>query len=410
MHIHIDPVGGVAGDMFVAALLDAWPELTAAALAAVRAAGLDESVALALDPHHDGVLTGSRFRVSKTETGDNDNDNHRRLHRHDHTHWAALRRTLLESSLSDDIKKHAIGIFGELARAEAKIHGRDAETVVFHEVGNWDSVADIVAAASLIDALKAQSWSVGSLPLGSGRVKTAHGELPVPAPATSLLLDGFSFHDDGRAGERVTPTGAAILRYLSPSRGIGTASRALARTGYGFGTRKLEGMSNILRVQAFEPLSLHTSLPENDTVAVIEFDIDDQTGEELAVALERIRATQGVIDAVQTMAIGKKGRMVASVRVLARPSTLDAAVLACLRQTTTLGLRTRLENRTVLARRETTNEDGLRIKIARRPGGDTAKADIDAIAGKYEDQRERALRKSAAERSALDGTHKEESR
>lgn len=419
MHVHLDPVGGVAGDMFVAALLDAFPDRANGVIDAVRRAGLPDDVVTAVLDFGDGVLTGKRFDVRKTASGAQhgpaaahepavrregedahrharSHDHHR--HQHDHTRWAELREHLSASRLPDGVKRHALGIFGELAWAEAKVHGRDIDAVTFHEVGNWDSIADIVAAATLIDALPVESWSIGSLPIGQGRVQTAHGELPVPAPATTLLLQGFALHHDGRPGERVTPTGAAILKHLAPAPSIGTIPRVLRGSGHGFGTRKLAGMSNILRVLAFDPVEGAPAAA--DTVGVIRFEIDDQSGEDLAVALDHIRSGAGVIDVTQTIATGKKGRMVAAIQVLVQPGRMDEAIAACFRQTTTLGLRTCIEARTILAREEV-EAGGLRVKIAERPGGRTAKAESDDVAGDPGGHRARSAARRAAEAKAL---------
>ena len=114
--------------------------------------------------------------------------------------------------LDPAVRRRALAIFSLLAEAEARVHGCAVEDVLFHEVGAWDSIADIVSAAFLIEESAATNWTVGAIPLGAGRVHTAHGLLPVPAPATALLLEGFPFIDDGVGGERVTPTGAAIVR------------------------------------------------------------------------------------------------------------------------------------------------------------------------------------------------------
>ncbi|WP_413874589.1 LarC family nickel insertion protein [Albidovulum sp.] len=409
-HIHLDPVGGIAGDMFVAALLDTFPDLTGRVMQALRQSGLDDSVEVVAFSFSDGVLTGTRFKVSKGAdeapgAGAEDHHHHPGDHHHhhdtheahshdphDHTHWAALHSDLEASSLPEGVKRHAIGIFTELAQAEAQVHGKAAADVTFHEVGNWDSIADIVAAAALIDALAPAGWSVGSLPIGRGRVKTAHGDLPVPAPATSLLLQGFSLHDDGRDGERVTPTGAAILRYLAPAASLGSAPRVLRASGHGFGTRRLLGMSNVLRVLAFEESAAGAT---TDTVAVIRFEIDDQNGEELAVALDHLRAVPGVIDVTQGMALGKKGRMMASVQVLAQPQAMEAVCDACFRQTTTLGLRTRIEARRILARREV-QVGAARVKLADRPGDTTAKTEMDDVAALAEGHAARAAARQAA--------------
>ncbi|AYG76768.1 LarC family nickel insertion protein [Rhizobium sp. CCGE532] len=420
MHIHLDVLGGIAGDMFVAAMLDAWPELAGTVQENLRLAGLVEDVQANLLAHDDGVLTGSRFDVRKADAeqdvarSDPHRHSHGHSHAHDHdhhdehdhdedhghhhhTHWRDLRTMLDSSRLPDGVKRVAIAIFHELAVAEAAVHGRHVDDVAFHEVGNWDSIADIVAAATMIDAVGAESWSVGSLPVGRGWVETDHGRLPVPAPATTLLLRGFAFHDDGRHGERITPTGAAILRYLAPSSGIGASPRMLDRTGIGFGTRRLHRMSNVLRILAFTSESM-----AQEQVGVIQFEIDDQTGEELAVALDHIRAAEGVIDVIQTPTFGKKGRMMASVQVLTRPDRIDPIGSLCLRQTTTLGLRSRIETRRVLPRRAVTTNDGVRVKLVDRPGGMTAKAEMDDAQGLDQSHKARTELRRRAEAESLE--------
>jgi len=108
-----------------------------------------------------------------------------------------------------------VAIFTLLAEAEGRVHGVPPDEVAFHEVGAWDSIADVVAAASLIERCGARSWSCGSVPLGRGLVKTAHGLLPVPAPATARILEGFSTHVDEQPGERATPTGALVGTYTA---------------------------------------------------------------------------------------------------------------------------------------------------------------------------------------------------
>ena len=388
-HFHLDPLGGAAGDMFVACVLDAYPDLREGV---VEAAGATAKTPCQLLPHRDHVLTGSRFRVGgedphhhhhHDEPHDHDHG-HDHGHSHDHGHvsWASIRRDLEASSLSPGVRGHAIGIFSLLAEAEARVHGVSVSEVAFHEVGAEDSIADIVAAAWLIDALSPATWSVGPLPLGSGSVRTAHGIMPVPAPATSLLLEGFAMTDDGIAGERVTPTGAAILRYLKP----GARPRSpgvLRRTGIGFGTRHLPGTSNVLRLLAFAaPDEASVAVPHRE-LAVITFEVDDQTPEDVAIALERLRSLPGVHDALQMAAWGKKGRMVAHLQLLARPDVLDDVVEACFRETTTIGLRTHFVHGRALTRRMhsvTVDGEPLRVKTVQRPGGRSAKAEADDVA------------------------------
>ncbi len=282
------------------------------------------------------------------------------------------------------------------------MHGIPVERVAFHEVGAWDSIADIAAAAHLIAALHATRWTVGALPLGSGMVRTQHGLLPVPAPATALLLEGFSTRDDGVPGERVTPTGAAILRHLcggAPE--PRTGPRVLARSGVGFGTKRLAGLSNCVRVLAFE--AADDPRPDHRTIAVIEFEVDDQSGEDLAMGLDRLRGRPDVLDVVQAPVFGKKGRMMAHVRVLAQAEALDAVADACFRETTTIGLRHGLVAGRALPRRAATvavADRSVRVKLAERPGGITAKAEADdALA--HADHAARAALRREAERRAL---------
>ena len=379
MHIHLDPVGGIAGDMFVGALLDAYPERAAATLAAVRAAGLDESVRLAHVPFSDGTLSGSRFEVSAPPAED----------AHDHVHWSSLRRRLSSSALAEPILARVLDIFGRLAAAEAQVHNKAIDRVAFHEVGAWDSIADIVAAASLIESLGPCTWSIGAVPVGSGRVATQHGQLPVPAPATVLLLDGFHCFDDGFPGERVTPTGAAIVQHLAPDFGLGPRPRRLHHSGYGFGNRRFDGMSNVLRVLVFEPASTFVARP--DQVAVLRFEVDDQTPEDLALGLDRLREMDGVVDVVQQTMVGKRGRVSAGIRILVKPEMVEQIIEACFAETTTLGIRTQLTDRVILPRRETRTAGGVRVKVATRAAGSTAKAEISDVAdaGGHADREQR---------------------
>ncbi|HMM74889.1 MAG TPA: LarC family nickel insertion protein [Gammaproteobacteria bacterium] len=398
MHLHLDAVGGVAGDMFVAALLDLAPQLADGAIAATRAAGLDEAVRVAHMPVDDGVMSGSRFVVSLPAGDDEPGDHaHARVH-HDHVRWIDLRTRLAAAALAPKVRERAIAIFAELADAEARVHGRPIDAIGFHEVGAWDSIADIVAAAWLIEELGATAWSCGPLPLGSGRVRTAHGLLPVPAPATVLLLEGLPCFDDGEPGERITPTGAAILRHLAPRSGLGATPRVLSRTGHGFGTRRLRGVPNVLRVLTFEDLPAADCIGI-DEITTLSFEVDDQTPEDLAVGLERLRAEPGVLDVVQGTVLAKQGRQAAAIRVLTEPAASEAVAAACFRETTTLGVRLARTERRVLVRETSSAADGVRVKRARRPGGMTLKAEISTLATAG-DHAARERRRRAAEDSA----------
>jgi uncharacterized protein (TIGR00299 family) protein len=389
-HFHLDPLGGLAGDMFLAALLDAHPELAEETFAAMRAAGLPESWQTRLVPHDDGVLSGHGVLIEAPADDPGGPP----------AHFADIRTGLKAAPLQSGVRDRAIAIFTELAQAEAAVHGVPVEEVHFHELADWDSVADIVGAAWLIETLAPAGWSIAPLPVGGGRITTRHGPLPVPAPATTRLLQGFAMHDDGIAGERVTPTGAAILRHLRPEPRLAPGTWRLGATGHGFGSRRLAGLSNVLRLVTYQQ---EGAWRQDERVAVLAFEVDDQSAEALSAGLEALRATDGVLDVTQLPAFGKKGRLATQVQVLARPERLDAVIKRCFVETTTIGLRWRIEARAVLAREVVTvaTPDGeVAVKLVTRPGGTrSAKAEMDHVRGAG--HAARTSRRRAAEDRAL---------
>jgi hypothetical protein len=237
--------------------------------------------------------------------------------------------------------------------------------------------------------------------LGGGRVKTAHGVLPVPAPATVRLLEGFETVDDGIAGERITPTGAAILKALAPSRNRPSGT-VLAASGTGFGTRALPGLPNILRALLFETAATESRPGRDSEVAVIAFEVDDQTPEDLAVGLDKLRAEADVLDVTQAPVFGKKGRLMMAVRILCRAPAVERVAAACFAETTTIGLRWHPARRFELDRQATT-AGGVRVKVVSRPGGATAKAEVDDLRAVAGGQAARAAARGAAERKTLGG-------
>ena len=389
LHVHLDALGGVAGDMFAAALLDARPDLEPTVQRAIAAISGDDGLSFEAAAHGDGVLRGKVFTVACPAPPAS-------------TPASDLRDRMVAAALDTAVKARAVAMLDLLANAEAKVHGIPAAEVKFHELGGLDTLVDLVAAAALIEALGSPTWSCGALPRGRGTVKTAHGVLPVPAPATSILLEGMVVIDDGIDGERITPTGAAILRHLAPAQAADFTPRRLIATGHGFGTRRLVGRSNVLRAQIHE----NSEVTAADRVAVLEFDIDDQTAEDLAVGLDRLRGTDGVIDVVQQSVIGKQGRHATQVRVLAEPGRIDAVAAICFRETTTIGLRWTVADRMVLSR-ESVAGDGeqgaVRVKVvARNDGSRTAKAEIGDVADHPGGHTGRATARRRAEDKALD--------
>jgi uncharacterized protein (TIGR00299 family) protein len=381
--IHLDAVGGVAGDMFVAALLDALPDLRPRVLADAAAAlppGVGRPV---LEEGSSSGIHALRFGLA-AEHG---------AHPAEDSSFPALAARIGAARLAEGTAVQATAILTILAEAEAGIHGIPVERVHFHELADWDSLLDVVAAGSIAAALHSARWTVSPLPRGGGVVRTAHGMLPVPAPATAAILEGFEWRDDGVAGERVTPTGAAILRHLVRATLPGASGR-LRCSGAGAGTRVLPAMPNILRALVFEP----AQPPMGDRVTLIAFEIDDMTGEEIGIAAERLRALPGVLDLAIAQLWGKKGRPVQSFRLILRPDAADGVAARCFEETSTIGLRVDEQSRIVL-RRDLVQADDIGVKTVYRPeSGVTRKAESDAVGGAT--LAERRARKQKVEREA----------
>jgi pyridinium-3,5-bisthiocarboxylic acid mononucleotide nickel chelatase len=366
-HIHLDAVGGVAGDMFIAATIDAFPEFESRIFSDATAV-LPRGLQPRFDRGSSGGISVLRFSI----TGQAEH-----AHAHRHGSFRDLRKRIEDADLCAGTSAHAIAILTALARVEAAIHGVALDDVHFHEIADWDSLADVVAAGSIIAALDAR-WSVSALPIGGGTVKTAHGVLPVPAPATAMLLKGFNWRDDGIPGERVTPTGAAILNYVTSGAVAIVPDGRLAAIGTGAGSRQLPGTPNILRVLAFE-----LDASQRESVVALSFDVDDMTGEEIGVATDRLRECEGVIDLSIEMLLGKKGRPLNGFRLLVKPEALEAVKAACLAETSTLGIRWHTEQRAILPRSIEAAVVGgreVRVKGADRAGCITRKVESDDLA------------------------------
>ncbi|EPX77955.1 LarC family nickel insertion protein [Salipiger mucosus] len=369
MHLHLDPVGGAAGDMFVAAMLDAFPDLESRVIRDIEAilpsiAGRPE-----LNTGRCAGITVRRLRLVPGEAG---NARHG-----EETTYRAMRSLIEAADLAPGTTSEATAILHRIAVAEAAVHGIPLDRVHFHEIADWDALMDVTAAGSICAALPECSWSVGALPLGSGRVKTAHGLLPVPAPATAEILQGYDWIDDGVPGERVTPTGAAILAHVTGGHGNGNRTAgSLQAIGSGAGTRDLPGLPNILRVTAFAT----THGRQTDIVIQLACDIDDMTGEEIGWAAGKLRVADGLRDLVLSQAFGKKGRPVTRLEVLVVPEAEERIADMLFDLTTTLGLRRLVLTRHTLARRTVETPSGLRRKVAERPSGDTSKLESDDLA------------------------------
>jgi hypothetical protein len=296
-----------------------------------------------------------------------------------------------------ELARRGLRLLGE---AEAGVHGVPLERVHFHEIAGWDTLVDLLLAAFLAVRSEAASWSVSPLPLGGGRVESQHGLLPVPAPATAAILRGYPFMDDGISGERVTPTGAAILAALTP--GFEMPPGRLLATGHGFGMRELPGISNCTRVMLFGT----DGATLDEEVAVLAFEIDDQSPEDLAIGIARLRADIAVLDIVTWPVYAKKGRLATHIQVMTVSSAARRVAQRCFAETTTLGVRISAMKRLALPRDlvpVAVNGTEVRVKVATSPDGTLqAKPEMDDVARAGDRAARERLRRDALD-AAKDG-------
>lgn len=310
---------------------------------------------------------------------------------HVHQHGRSLReirQIIGQAAISEAAKKRALDIFTALGAAEAKIHNQDIDSVHFHEVGAVDAMVDIVGAAVGAEALGVDEIICSPLNVGGGTVKCAHGVFPIPAPATVELLSGAPVYSSGIQAELVTPTGAAIVKTLAGRFGAFPEMK-IEKSGYGAGTRDFPGHPNVVRLTIGEAIPALAAKTSQETIAVLEANLDDLNPQVFGYVMDRL-LEEGALDVFGAPVQMKKSRPGTLLTVLCKPE--DAAKLAQLvfTETTTLGVRQRLEQRQVLARRwvtVSTQWGDVRIKIASMNGTDTN------YAPEYED-----CRRIAAER------------
>ena len=261
-----------------------------------------------------------------------------------HRNYAYIAAMIDQSSLSLAVKEKAQLIFRRLVEAEAEVHGVEVEQVHFHEVGGVDSIIDLVGVAIGLDYLGIEAIYASSLPLGSGYIETSHGRLPVPAPATAELLRGLPVHGNIGPGERVTPTGAAIVAALGA--GFGTIPpMKIKAIGYGAGSKDFADLPNVLRLIMGET----PGADQRDEIVVIETHIDDMNPELFGVLMERLFAG-GALDVTFSPLQMKKNRPGTKLTVLADCSRRDELARQILAESTAIGVRYYSAQRLVLVR------------------------------------------------------------
>jgi uncharacterized protein (TIGR00299 family) protein len=346
-HYHLDCSSGIAGDMFLGACLDLGMPLDVLqdAVARLRLPGVWIESRKAMR----GGFVGTRFRVlmdgKPIEGPDPEEHDHHHHHHHDHDHHhhhnhdhsrdlAQIRELIQASDLSGPVKDRATRLFQRLGEAEAKAHGMPIDRVHFHEVGAVDSIIDLIGAAAAVEHLAPGRVTCGPVNVGSGRVKTAHGELPVPAPATAELLRGIPVYG-GPGGELTTPTGAVLLAELVEEY-VDFPSLVLEGTGYGLGKKDLPGQPNALRLLRGQLRGrMRETRPE---VMVVECEVDNLPGEGFGFLMERL-LDAGALDVYFTPVQMKKNRPGTLITVICRRSDLEALAGTLLMESGSLGCR-----------------------------------------------------------------------
>jgi len=353
-HYHLDCSSGLAGDMFLGACLDLGMPLDVLAetVARLHLPGVSVESRKALR----GGFTGTRFRVlldgkpvegpdpdeAQGEHGHRHGHHHGHQHDHDHPHdhghhhhehsrnLPEIQQLIRESHLALAVQERALRLFQRLGEAEAKAHGMPIERVHFHEVGAVDSIVDLVGAAAAIEHLAPERITASPVNVGSGRVKTAHGELPVPAPATAELLRGIPIYG-GPGGELTTPTGAVLLAELVDEF-VDFPALVLEGIGYGHGRKDLAHQPNTVRL-----LRGHGAVQRAE-VLVVECEVDDLPAEGFGFLMERLLEA-GALDVYFTPVQMKKNRPATLITLLCRRPQLEALAGQLLMESGSLGCR-----------------------------------------------------------------------
>src|SRR5580700_11230675 len=366
---YLDCFCGISGDMFLGALVDAGvsPRLLEDTVTA-----LDLGASMEISRVQRGGIAATKVNVVAPKRG---------THQHGR-HLREIRGIIDKAEISRHAKNISIKIFEALGEAEAEIHNTSIEKIHFHEVGAVDAIVDIVCAAVGAESLAVEGWICSPLNVGGGTVQCAHGTLPVPAPATLKLLQNAPVYSSGPQVELVTPTGAAIVKTLS-TRFAPFPAMKVEKAGYGAGTRDFPEHPNLLRITIGEVEPTDRANTPNDRITVLEVNLDDLSPQVLAYAMERLLA-EGALDVFSVPVQMKKSRPGALLTVLTKMEDADRLTKTIFAETTTLGVRRRVEERQILSRRwetVTTTWGPVRIKIANLNGS------ISNYAPEYEDCR-----------------------
>ncbi len=376
---YFDCFSGAAGDMILAALLDAGVNFDQVSEIIGRL-GLSGYRLSAERIKKQGIVA-TYFSVLLSDSTQ------------PHRHLKHIVDIINAANVTPLVRDRAVNIFTRLAQAEAKVHGTTVEKVHFHEVGAADAIIDVVGAVIALEMLGVEKIVCSPIPLGSGTIKCDHGVMPVPAPATAELLKGVPIAACDEVGELTTPTGAAILTALASEFGPIPAMSVTA-IGYGAGTRDGKTRPNVLRVMIGD--AGQTGPLETEQVMLLETNLDDATPQTVGFCLERL-FTAGALDAWTQPIQMKKQRMGVLLSVLCRAADAESMERVVFAETPTLGIRRRVVERKALARRMEivpTKFGDIRMKVGQFEGNVTPSPE-------YEDCRAAAIKHSVPLREVI---------
>jgi pyridinium-3,5-bisthiocarboxylic acid mononucleotide nickel chelatase len=351
---YFDCFSGISGDMVLGALVDAGAPLPAIE-ADLRKLGL-ENWTISAEKVKRGAISATHVKVESQED-------------HHHRGLSTILKRIEDAHLAPRVADRAKRIFTRLAEAEAKVHQLPIDQVHFHEVGAVDSIIDIVGAAIGFELLGIDEFACSAFDVGAGQVKTAHGLLPVPAPATAELLRGAPMYTSGIPRELVTPTGAAIATTLA-TRYAELPEMNLRAIGYGAGSADLKVKANVLRLLIGESTASEPGEHWDGQVTVIETNLDDMSPQIYGYFAEKALAA-GALDVFSTPVQMKKNRPGLLVTLLSEPANVSHLIDLVFRETTTIGIRTHEVRRKTLDRElvpVATPFGEVRMKISRMNG------------------------------------------
>lgn len=349
--LYFDCFAGASGDMILGAMVAAGvdPNFLREQLSLLRVSGFSVD----FETVNRSGLSATYARV---ETA----------HEHQHRHLSDIKQIIEGSDLSNAVKQRAVQIFTRLAEAEARVHNEPIDHVHFHEVGALDAIVDVVGAAICFDALQIERFVCSPLHVGSGMVKMAHGQFPIPPPAVTELLRGVPFYATEIKGELLTPTGAAIITTVCTEYGPIPEMKTTA-TGYGAGTREYQDFPNVLRVMLGET---DASSATDERLWMLETNLDDASPQIIGHVMDRVLEL-GALDCFFTPVQMKKNRPGVLLSVLCGRGEKEAVMKLLFTETTTLGVRSYEVTRRALQRsvvRVETQYGPIDVKVAHLDG------------------------------------------